>query len=163
MKKRSVLFIVEVIIAISVLLLLLGGLFAVQNRITPATDLSKLYDRVEICVNGLVEKRTIFDYFDAVNATLNSSLGVSDKNAMKLLITQALMTALPVTASFAIFTSIIDDSNLSLVVDVINGPVNPISEPAVHYEYYSQGYYSQTSSSFVFTSFKFAVQAWYEG
>ena len=165
MKKRSVLFIVEVIIAISVMLLLLGGLFAVQNTSTPSNNLDKLNERIEICVEALIEKGVVFDYFDTVNnRVLNSSFGVSDKNETKQLIIQAVTTALPITALFSISTSFLhNDSNEFLVVDVINGPINPISKPTTYYEYYTQGYYSQLTNSFVFNSYKFAVQAWYEG
>ena len=163
MRKKGQLFLIEVIIAVTVLIVLVSALFAIQSFSPPPSD-SNLKDRGDNIIENIRNSGILFDYFDAAfysfyilkNRNIdnsNSSLFNSQNAVVK-----DIDAGLSSITNFKAFTERFNDTTGEWErLDTINFEVIlPRGNDIVAVEYYTPGYNG------VYAQFKFILFLWYE-
>lgn len=107
MKQRGQLFLIEVIIALSVLLILVTTLFATQTFTTPVED-TNLQERGEAVLVSMRDSGQLYEYIDGANYS-HYTLGVDiwdleDQNVTKIDTKKNIEASLPLIANFRMIT-----------------------------------------------------------
>jgi len=157
--KSGQLFLIEVIVALSVLLVLVSALFSLQT-FSPTTSTTNLEERGASAIESLVETGTIFTYFDSANNSfyILDERNLDEGDVSKTSVTETIDTSIPIIAEFKVFTY---RYNITIseweLLDTINFEVTtPSSNDISTLEYYSPGFNG------VFAEFKFQLILWYE-
>ena len=160
MKKRSALFVIEVIIASSVTLLLVGILFSVQSVEPPSEDPDALSEQISFITKGLKENGELYDYFGASYLSYYNNITLANEDLNKIEITNSFRGALPDSSQFSISLHLYEDSSYVLV-DQYKSHQAILPSTVISFEYISQGIYNQLLgvNNFVF---KFVINAWYQ-
>lgn len=159
MRRRGQLFLIEVIISLSVLLILVTTLFATQN-FSPPVGTSNLQQRGEQAIEALIESGDMFAYLEASN----DSYYVQDNDIMdandplKIAITETIYASLPVIANFKVHVERNNTiSSFWEQIDIINFELSlPSSGNLVIIEHYIPGFNG------VFDEFIFRLSIWFE-
>ena len=159
--RKAQLFVIEVIVAVSVVILLLSSLLSVQTLNDPPADVSELYDTAEAVVEALVESGDFYKYVDAAYSAYLASNTLSDSDVAASVIVKSLKAALPSTAKFKAFLSIRTPAGQFSAIDSLNSDPIPSQVEIANYQFFIEGYYSPVRGH-VNEAFIFLVQAWYE-
>ncbi len=163
--KKGQLFLIEVIVALTVLMVLITVLFSTQTISPPPTE-TNLNESGSNAISALVESGELWNYYDLANESYHvlgkSRLEVS--NVTKISVTNTIRSSIPVIANFKAYLYrfnstlfAIDPSIAWVQIDVINFETNdPTSSDIVVVEHYSPGYNG------AFAGFKFQLNLWYD-
>ncbi len=159
MNRKGQLFLIEVIIAISVLLILVTTLFSTQN-FSPPVQNSNLQESGEQAINSLVENGKLFTYLEGANYSYYQ-LGDDiwdETNSTKIDTANSIEASLPLIANFKVFTDRYNEvSNTWEQIDVINFAFPlPQGYDISIVEYYTPGFNG------VYAQFKIKLFVWYE-
>ena len=153
------LFLIEVIVALTVLMVLITVLFSTQTISPPPTE-TNLNESGSNAISALVESGELWNYYDLANESYHvlgkARLEVS--NVTKISVTNTIRSSIPVIANFKAYLYRYNSTLLAWVqIDVINFETNdPTSSDIVVVEHYSPGYNG------VFAGFKFQLNLWYD-
>ncbi|MHA2402929.1 MAG: hypothetical protein ACXADH_08080 [Candidatus Kariarchaeaceae archaeon] len=157
--KKGQLFLIEVIVALTVLMVLITVLFSTQTISPPPTE-TNLNESGSNAISALVDSGELWDYYDLANESYHvlgkSRLEVS--NVTKISVTNTIHSSIPVIANFKAYLYRYNSTLLAWVqIDVINFETNdPTSSDIVVVEHYSPGYNG------AFAGFKFQLNLWFD-
>ena len=156
---RGQLFLIEIIVALSVLFMLITTLFATQTVTSPppGNDLTDVGTNI---VNSLTSSGKLYQYLTNANYsyyTLLSSI-FDETNATKMAIKNAIESAIPIIANFKAYTYRNNTSTGQWeLIDIVNYEAyTPSSSQISVVEQYIPGFNG------VFDQFRFQLYIWYE-
>ncbi|MHA2250251.1 MAG: hypothetical protein ACXAD7_07810 [Candidatus Kariarchaeaceae archaeon] len=160
--RRAQLFLIEVIIALTVLIVLVTILFSSQT-LSPPQDQTNLDARGSNAINLLVESGELWTYYEFANYsyyTIGNKI-FDENNVTKLGISNTIESAIPLIANFKVFVYRYNTTAISgeewVRIDIINFSADsPTGSDIVIVEHYSPGFNG------VFVPFKFQLNLWYE-
>lgn len=155
--KRGQLFLIEVIISITVLIILVTAMFSTVN-FSPPVDTSELYESGENAIDILVETGAMEAYVLTANYsyyTLDETL-VDVDNADKVVVDETISSSIPLIAEYKAYTYKFDGNEWKQL-DIVNfdASISSGSDIAV-VEYYMPGFDG------VFEQYRFQIYLWYE-
>lgn len=157
--RRAQLFMIEVVVSVSVMVILVTALFAFQNITPPPTASDDLSNDLETAVLALKETRILYEYFDAAKeAYLNNEILLAT-NDFELNIVRAIEGSVQDVVSFTI--KLYYNDNGFVLIDIANEVPIPGSTSLTSYELYSPGHYSDTYG-YTTDNYRFLVIGWYE-
>jgi hypothetical protein len=159
MNKRGQLFLIEVVIALSVLIVLISALFSVQTFDNSQPN-ETLFDNGQQAIDLMVDNGLIFQYLGEANYsfyTLGSEF-FDPLNETKQEVEYTIDGILPPLANFKVFTERYNPTTLTWdPIDVINlEQTLPTGSEIVSLEQYFPGFGG------VFDQFTFQLMIWYE-
>ena len=160
MRSRAQLFIIEVVVAVTVLILLLSGLFSIQNNQSPTQSVDILEGQVINVLDALKESHDLYNYFDAAKAQYLQGSSLSDTVDTAMTVIRAFENTLPATASFTINLYYQISGNFT-PIDRLNVVSIPSNVQLTSVEDISMGHYS-TGNALVTDTYRVQVLAWYE-
>ncbi len=162
MNKRSQLFLIEVIVALSVLIILISSLFAAQNFPAPSkVDNSKSLDVLKSVTQELQSSGLLAKYEEAAKQQYLNGSFLKDTNATEQQLVTAIYAGLLPNTEFSVklFYDTNGQGNFQLI-DIANQDVPQIAvQQTTSFEYYSPGYYSSVYGP-SFDAFKFVITSW---
>ena len=157
--RRGQLFLIEVVIALSVLIVLISALFSVQTFQKNQPNES-LYDNGKQAIELMVDNGLMFQYLSEANYSFYGlgSEFFDPLNSTKLEVKYTIDGMLPALANFKVF---VERYNPSLSnwdqIDVVNLVQNlPTGSEIITVEYYCPGFGG------VFDQYTFQLQLWLE-
>ncbi len=164
MRRKGQLFVIEVLISLTILIVLVTALFSTIN-FSPPPSSSQLEEIGENVLDRLVETGEIFSYFEDANYsyyTLYEDI-FDNSNETKKAVSDTITSSIPLIANYKAFTYRYNETVIDLEqvgweqVDIINFETTlPVKNNIVIVEYYTPGFYGQ------FVEFKFQLHIWYE-
>ena len=156
--RKAQLFIMEVIIAVSVLLILVTALFSTQN-FSPPPEETNLGERISNAIESIIESGELYDYITSANTSFyvdgNSILDAGNQN--KADVKNSILASLPAIASFKAFTLRFNETTqIWQRIDVVNYEIVLPSIGVELIEQYIPGFRG------IFAQFRFQIYAWYE-
>ena len=159
MRRRGQLFLIEVIISLSVLIILVTTLFATQN-FSPPVSTTNLQQRGEQAIEALVESGNMFSYLNGANNSfyIQGNDIMNENDPLKLAVIDTLYSSLPIIANFKVHVERFNKINLFWEqIDIVNFELSlPSSGKLVTIEYYMPGFNG------IFDEFVFRLSIWYE-
>ena len=159
MNKRGQLFLIEVIIALTVLVILVSVLFSIQSY-TPSVEADDLTDNANTIIDTLVESGLMYTYLDQANYSYYT---VEDRfldvaNQTKIDVKNTIINGIPSIANFKVFTERYNETvSLWDPIDSINLEQSlPAGTDLTLVEFYTPGFNG------VYAQFIFKLYIWYE-
>ena len=159
MRRKGQLFVIEVLISLTILIVLVTALFSTINFSPPpsSTQLEEIGDNV---IDRLVDSGDLFRYFEDASYsyyTLYEDI-FDNSNETKVAVSDTITSSIPIIANYKAFTYRYNDTVTEWEqVDIINFETTlPVKNNIVIVEYYTPGFYGQ------FVEFKFQLHIWYE-
>lgn len=156
MYRRGQLFLIEVIVGLTVLIILVTTLFSVQT-FTPPQSTSLLDTRAEAIIQSLEDSGAIYKYFYSARQNyLQTNSSLDNTNSNKTLVGDTISSSIPLIGNYKAFTySQIGGSWTQ--IDVVHFDASlPSGTDFTVVEFYCPGIYGS------FTPFKFQLYLWYE-
>jgi hypothetical protein len=162
-KRRGQLFMIEVIVSVSVMVILITSLFAFQNISPPPIRTDHLVHDIEVAVLTLKEHGILYEFFDASkNSFFDEGIPLPETDETERQVVRALTTSLPTIVSLTIQLFYFDETtNTSIIINSANNVPIPPAASIQSYEYYSPGHYSEIYG-YTTDTYRFLVLAWYE-
>ncbi len=160
MRSRAQLFIIEVVVAVTVLILLLSGLFSIQNTQSPPQSVENLEYQIEATLDALKDSHALYNYYDAAKERYQAGSTLADSNDTALVIINAFRTVLPEAAEFTILLYFRISGSFT-PIDRLNEVSIPSNVQLTSVEDISMGHYSPVYG-LVSDTYRIQVQAWYE-
>lgn len=159
MRRKGQLFVIEVLISLTILIVLVTALFSTINFSPPPSN-SQLEEIGDNVIDRLVESGDLFSYFDGANYsyyTLYEDI-FDNSNATKKAVSDTIASSIPLIANFKAFTYRYNTTEANWEqVDIMNFETTlPVKNNVVIVEYYTPGFNGQ------FVEFKFQIHIWYE-
>ncbi len=159
MYRKAQLFLIEVIISLSILVILITALFSAVNFTNP-TNTVDLHNRGVNAINSLEDSGDIYTYFDQANYsyyTLKEDI-FDQTNITKKNVENTIMSNLPLIANFKAFTYRYNNTiNTWEQIDVLKFENElPSGNDITVVEYYCPGFNGN------FAEFKIQLFIWYE-
>ncbi len=158
--RRAQLFVIEVIVALTVLIVLVSILFTPQS-LSPPPNQSDLAGDGQNALSLLVKSGNLWKYFEAANYSYyDNTTGIilDANNDTKQPIANTIRSSIPLIANFKAF--VYRYNNLSDAwdrIDILNYEAyTPSGIDVEVVEYYFPGYYD------LFIPFKFQLNLWFE-
>ncbi len=158
--RRAQLFVIEVIVALTVLIVLVSILFTPQS-LSPPPNQSDLAGDGQNAISILVASGNLWKYFEAANYSFydnNTGIILDPNNDTKQPIANTIRSSIPLIANFKVF--VYRYNNISQAwdrIDIINYEAyTPSGIDVEVVESYSIGYYDS------FTPFIFQLNLWFE-
>lgn len=157
--RRGQLFLIEVIIALSIMIILITALFTLQNFSAPTAN-TNLDQRGNNIIDGLVESGLIFDYFEQANYSyyiIGSNI-FDPQNQTKIDVSNTILAGIPTIANFKAFTERYSKTdNAWERIDIVNYELDlPTGSDIYTVEYYTPGFHA------VYDQYKFTLNLWFE-
>ncbi|MDH5401512.1 MAG: hypothetical protein OEZ01_04400 [Candidatus Heimdallarchaeota archaeon] len=160
MKKytKSQLFLIEVIVSLSVLIIIVTALFSTQN-FTPPISTTNLQESGENAIKLLVESGELFLYFEAAfnNYDLNNLTLLSESDPSKIPVMNTITSSIPSIANYKATAYRYNSTQLDWQqIDIVNYESDSSGFDVVDVEYYAPGYNG------IYQEIIFRLFLWYE-
>ena len=159
MYRRGQLFLIEVIIALSVLVVLIAALFSVQT-FSPPLDDTTLRQNGEAAISTMVDNGLMYKYLEDANYSYytENEYILPPTNDTKIDVTTTIEGMLPSVANFKVYTQRYNTTSSSWdQIDIVHVQESfPSGSDLTIVDYYSPGFNGN------FVQFKFQLFLWYE-
>ncbi len=155
--RRGQLFLIEIIVALSILFVLIAALFSTQE-FSPPADTSNLDQLGQEILSTLVNSRILFTYLEQASYsfyTLNQLI-FDSTNETKVLVFDTIQSGIPLIAGFKAFAYQMTAGQWDRIDKVNAEAYIPGGSETVVNEYYTPGFNG------VFTEYKFQLWLWFE-
>lgn len=159
MQRKAQLFLIEVIISVSIMVILISALFSTQTITPPADDVNDLPAKAEAIIIALKENGLLYNYIDAAKTAFLGGSELASTNSTEIEIIHAFTAGLPLTSQFTL--RLYRNSGASYqLIDIANKVPIPGGANVANYEHYIPGYNSPTYGP-LFEEYRFQVLLWY--
>jgi hypothetical protein len=157
--RRGQLFLIEVIIALSIMIILITALFTLQNFSSPTSN-TNLDERGNNIIDSLVDDGLLFEYLEQANYSyyIVGSNIFDPQNTTKIEVYNSILAGIPTIANFKAFTERYSKTdNAWERIDIVNYELDlPTGSDIYTVEYYTPGFNG------MYDQYKFTLNLWYE-
>lgn len=155
--RRGQLFLIEIIVALSILFVLIAALFSTQ-QFSPPADTSNLDQLGHEILSTLVDSDILFTYLEQASYSFYK-IGeriFDNSNETKVLVFDTIESGIPLIAGFKAYAYQMNGGQWDRV-DIVNFEVTlPSGSETIVNEYYTPGFNG------VFIEYKFQLLLWFE-